>query len=117
MKKYDSSVKTEEARENWAQRMSVWLAYDNVGYLLREGLVEDEVVFNSAGFSSLGIWERYWPIIDYYRRGELGQVWLENFEFFAKAMWRMGKARGVPGLTHDMYKDMFEPKAAVSASQ
>jgi hypothetical protein len=122
MKKYDSSANTEASREHWAQRYSVWLAYDNLGYLLREGLVDSEVVFNSAGNDCVTIWHRFWPVIDYYRRKQLGQRLLENFEFLAKTMWEMGKARGrvYPGFTGDSswyeYKDVFEPEAAVSTS-
>jgi hypothetical protein len=122
MKKYDDSVKNEGVKELFAQRYSVWLAYDNVGYLLRKGLVDDEVVFNSAGSDSVVIWGRYWSMIDYYRRTELGQKFLENFEFLARSMWSMGKAMGrtspgfKDGLTFDRFKDVYEPEAAVSTS-
>ena len=122
MKKYDSSVNTEEAREYWALRWSVWEAYSSVGYLLHEGLVDKEVVFDSAGSDCVTIWHRYWPIIDYYRRTQLGQRLLENFEFLAKTMYEMGKARERVSpefkgdSSWDTYKDVFEPKAAVSTS-
>ena len=122
MKKYDSSVNTEDAREHWALRWSVWNTYDNLGYLLREGLVNDDIVFNSSGNDSIFIWARYWPMIDYYRRSQLGQRLLDNFEFLAKTMWEMGKARGrvSPGFkgdsSWDAFRDVFEPEAATSIS-
>ena len=122
MKKYDSSVKTEDAGEHWAQRWSMWLTYDNLGFLLREGLVDDDVVYNSSANDSIMIWGKYWPMIDYYRRRQLGQRLLENFEFLAKTMWEMGKIRGriSPGFKSDSswyeFKDVFEPEDAASTS-
>jgi hypothetical protein len=120
MKKYDVSVNTEASRENFAQRHSVWMAYENIGYLLRKGLVDDEIVYNAAGWDSYDLWAKYWPMIDHYRRKETGPRWYENFEFLANAMWRMGKAHGDTspgfkgGLVADSYRDVFEPKAAES---
>ena len=111
MKKYDSKVST----ESYSQRMNVWTAYDNMGYLLREGLVDREILFNSAGAHCILIWGRYKPIIDYYRRVELGPRYLENFEYLAKEMWMMGRARGYTspgfndGLICDRYWRVFEP--------
>ena len=123
MKKYDDTVKGGDVIVHWAERWSVWSAFNNLGYILREGLVEDETLFNSSGFLAVPIWGKYWPIIDHYRRRELGRGFMENFEFLAKTMWRIGKARGwvSPGvgdvLAWDRFKAVFEPEAAVSASQ
>jgi len=61
-------------------------------------------------------------MIDYYRRKQLGPRYYENFEYLAKSMWEMGKARGrvSSGLKSDSsldaFRDVFEPKAAVSTS-
>jgi hypothetical protein len=116
MKKYDSAVNA----ESYAQRWTVWTAYDNLGYLLREGLVNKDILFNSLGTGSVLIWGRYKPVIDYYRRRELGPQWLENFEYVAKEMWEMCKTRGYAskdfkgGLTMDRYRDIFEPGFTLS---
>jgi hypothetical protein len=118
LKKYDASVNTEASREHFAQRHSQWETYNNLGYLLRKGLVDEEIIYNADGFYSVDIWCRYWPIIDYYRRVETGPRWYEDFEYLAKRMWKLTKARGelYPGLEYDRIKDLFEPKAAVSTS-
>ena len=83
----------------------------HIGFLLREGLVDREIVFNSAGSLCTVIWGRYKSIIDYYRRNELGPKWLDNYEYLAKEMWEMAKANGMtsPGFILDRYKDVFEP--------
>jgi hypothetical protein len=110
-KRYDHSVN----HESFAQRWSVWGTYDNLGYLLREGLVDREIMFNSLGFGSVMIWGRYKPVIDDIRVRELGSRWLENFEYLAEQMWQMSKTRGYTspgfkdGLIFDRYGDVFEP--------
>jgi sulfur relay (sulfurtransferase) DsrC/TusE family protein len=122
LKKYDASVNTEASREHFAQRHAVWLAYDNVGYLMHQGLLDEEIVFNAAGHDSIDIWARYWPVINYYRKREVGPRWYENFEFLAKTMWKMAKTRGQvspgfkEGLISDRYKDLFEPEGTVTIS-
>ena len=63
-KRYDHRVN----HESFAQRWSVWGTYDNLGYLLREGLVDRDIMFNSLGFGSVMIWGRYKPVIDDIRR-------------------------------------------------
>ena len=111
MKRYDSSVNT----ESYAQRMHIWISYDNMGYLLREGLVDREILFNSAGFAAINMWGRYQPIFDHYRSTELGPRYLENFEYLASEMWKMCKTRGYTssgfkdGLRFDKYRNVFEP--------
>ena len=122
LKKYDSSVNSEDSRENFSKRWWLWSTYDNLGYLLREGLVDEEIIFNSQGAYSVIHWGHYWPIIEYYRKKEMGPRWLENFEYLSKRMWEMGKERGnaspgfKDGLMFDSYKDIFE-KIVASSTQ
>jgi hypothetical protein len=84
-------------------------------YLLREGLVDKEFMYNSAGSSVIHIWGRYWPVIDYWRRREQGPNHLENMEYLAKLMWEMSKVRGgispgfKGGFIFDRYSEVFEP--------
>ena len=42
--KYDHTVNT----ESYAQRWTIWMAFENLGYLLREGLIDMEILFNVA---------------------------------------------------------------------
>ncbi len=113
MKKYDSTVNP----ESHAQRWTVWSTYDSLGYLLRERLVDREVLFNSMGVWSIMIWGKFKPVIDLYRRRELGPRWMENFEYLAGEMWVIAKSHGTAspgfkdGLVVDSYRDVFEPSA------
>ena len=114
LEKYDSSVHSEEAVENFATRWTLWAAYENLGYLLNQGLVDADVIYNSQGTHPMFIWAIYYPIFVYYREKELGSSYFEYFEYLAKSMWDMGKKKGLTspdfkgGLTADQFKDIFE---------
>ena len=115
-KKYDSSLNTETSNDSFAQRWHLWATYENLGYLMRNGLVDDEIVYNSQGVHPMIAWARCLPVLEYYRRKELGSRYFENFEYLARRMWEMGKARGLTspgfrnGLIGDSLKDVFESK-------
>jgi hypothetical protein len=90
LKKYDSIVNP----ESYVLRNHVWFTYDNLGYLLQKGLVETEIVYNATGGNSITIWDHYTPVIDYYRRVELGSNFLRGFEYLAKQMYGYALAHG-----------------------
>lgn len=120
--KYDVGLSpSDEAKENFALRWTLWALYENVGYLIKNGLVDAEIVYHSQGTHPMFVWGRYYPVFEYYRRKELGARYFENFEYLARRMWEMGKARGLTspdfkgGLDADVFRDVFEPD--VKASQ
>ncbi|MGD0803978.1 MAG: hypothetical protein ABSA11_07895 [Candidatus Bathyarchaeia archaeon] len=67
-KRYDHKVN----KESFVERFSIWQTYDNIGYLVREGLVDPNIVFDAAGFHCVMIWGLYKPIINIISRPELG---------------------------------------------
>ena len=111
IKKYDHRVNP----ESYAQRWTVWLAYENLGYLLREGLIDQEILFNVASTGSILIWGKYYPVIENIRKNELGPRFMENFEYLASEMWKICKTRGYmspgykDGYIFDEYHQIFEP--------
>ena len=112
-KRYDHTVN----KESFVKRFSMWQTYDNLGYQVREGLVDPYIVYNATGFGCILIWGCYKPIIDEVSRRELGPRTFENFEYLARVMWRIAKERGLVSpcgkgnLMYDAYWDIFEPKS------
>jgi hypothetical protein len=110
LKKYDHRVNP----ESYAQRWTVWVAYENLGYLLREGLIDQEILFNVASTGSILVWGTYYPVIDNIRKNELGPRFMENFEYLASEMWKVCKARGYmsagykDGYIFDEFHHLFE---------
>jgi hypothetical protein len=117
-KKYDSSINSDISNENWAKRWHLWATYENLGYLLRNKLVDLEIVYNSQGVHPMIAWALCLPVLEYYRKKELGSRYFENFEYLARRMWEMGKMRGLTspdfkgGLMADGLKDVFESKVS-----
>jgi hypothetical protein len=112
MKRYDSSVN----KESFVQRFSIWQTYDNIGYLIREGLVDPNIVYDAAGYHCIMIWGRYKAIINNVSRPELGPRAWENFEYFAHMMWRIARERGAfsRASAFDVYRDVYEPMDSTS---
>jgi hypothetical protein len=114
-KRFDSAVN----KENYVKRFSLWQTYDNIGYQVREGLVDPYIVYDAAGYGCILVWGRYKPIIDEVSRPEVGSRTFENFEYLAHVMWRIAKERGkvTPGgkfnTLYDTFWDIFEPKPKV----
>jgi hypothetical protein len=112
LKKYDSTVNP----ESYVLRNHVWFTFDSLGGLMREGLVDSGIVFNAAGGNCISVWGMYKPVFDYYRRVEFGPRWLENFEYLAKEMYKLGRAHGYLSPDHvradgskvDLYPDVFK---------
>ena len=117
MKKYDSTVNLEDT----ARRAHVWSEFENLGYLLRQGLVDAELIANSLGGLSIMVWGKWWPVIKHYRETEFGPSYLSNFEYLAREMWRLAKTRGSvspgfkSGFLYDRHRNVFEPMAATPA--
>jgi hypothetical protein len=111
--KYDSALNP----ESYAKRWSLWIEYDTLGYLLRNGMIDREILFNSQGNEATVMWARYKPIIDDVRKTEMGPRWMENFQYLAEEMWLMAKGHGYvspvfrDGLVFDSFRGVYESQA------
>jgi len=91
--KYDSSVN----KENFVKRFRSWYIYDQVGFLLKRGLIDKEMTFTlMGGMNASWSWQKFKSIIehqrDYQNMPELA-VW---FEYLVNKMNKMNEKRGHP---------------------
>ena len=89
--KYDSSVN----KENFVKRFHSWYMYDQVGYLLKRGLIDRELTYAiMGGMQASWSWQKFESIIkhqrEYQNMPELA-VW---FEYLANELNKMNKKRG-----------------------
>jgi hypothetical protein len=84
MKKYDSRVNL----ENYSKRMSLWYQYDMMGYLYKSGLIDLDTVANVGGSFPFWDWFKFKPIIEEYRKTDIGPRGLSNWEYLAEAVMR-----------------------------
>ena len=105
-KKYDSTVNV----DHFAKRYSLIVNLDLLGYLLRNKLVEPEIIYNSGGFISAWMWVKFKSVIEEYRKIAYGHDAFREFEYLANEMWRMKKERDPTFLTDQTYfpSDAFE---------
>jgi hypothetical protein len=84
MQKYDSRVNP----ENYTKRMSLWLMYDSIGHLYRSGLIDLDTVASVGQAFILWDWLKFKPIIEEYRKTDLGPRGFRNFEYLAESILR-----------------------------
>jgi len=74
-------------------RYFIWSTYNDVGYLVRQGLIDIEDVYNIVGTGISWTWSKYESIIEEQRRRYNGADWHRDFEYIAKELLKMKIAR------------------------
>jgi hypothetical protein len=97
LKRYDSSVNP----DSFAKRSSSFMIYETLGYLLEQGLVDRELVYNNGGMAAIFMWAKFKPVIEEYRKIAYGADMDRYFEYFATEMWKIKKARD-PSFSKDL---------------
>ena len=86
--------------EAYAKRYSVWYAYEGIGYLLSQRLIDIDIAYHLNGTAALYQWDKYESIIKYQREAfnipELG-LWFEYLvEEIRKRRKQLGHSDEVP---------------------
>jgi hypothetical protein len=76
--KYDSRVNP----ENWIKRDYYWNLCDKIGWQLRVGLVDWKTVLKNGRYLNY-MWRKFKPIIEEYRKREIGHEALVDWEYLA----------------------------------
>jgi hypothetical protein len=110
LSKYDSSVNP----DHFAKRQSIFSIYETLGYLLKQGLLDRELVYINGGMSSIFMWAKYKSVNMEYRKVAYGSDMLKYFEYFASEMWRIKKGYD-PSFVRDQtlgldFEKVFETK-------
>ena len=87
--KYDSSVNP----ESFSQRMAMFNIFETIGYLLKQGVVDKELIYVVGGSTAIFLWAKFRPMMVGYRKLAYGSDMFSNFEFLAREMWGMKRAR------------------------
>jgi hypothetical protein len=96
MSKYDHRVDRSYA----ARRMALWNTCNTLGYLYREGSLDLKTIFSASGGIIINIWNKFKPIIEYYRTADFGENAYEDFEFLAMDLEGL-----IPENTLSLWKD------------
>jgi hypothetical protein len=90
--KYDSTVNP----ENFAKRVLWWDYYQEIGYMLHEGLADVDTVYNLlGGNNSLLVWGKFESIILEQRKRYRDPSYYKYFEYFADEMKKYRVSQGM----------------------
>jgi hypothetical protein len=97
LKKYDSTVNP----DHFAKRAQIWYSYNTIGELLRQGIIELDLLNRlSLGPMVITMWERWEHIIRKTRERERGPDLWEGFEYLYNEVKNYRDREGYPGFTY-----------------
>lgn len=92
-RKYDSTVNP----DNFAKRRMVLIRFEGMGYMLRQGLVDIDTIYNLIGpFTILQMWQKYEPIIKEQRKFYNESHWYRWWEYLASEISKKRVELGFP---------------------
>jgi hypothetical protein len=84
-KKYGSDYN----KDNYAKRMTVWKTYNTLGMLVREKLIEPEVLYGIDNVNPCFLWSKFKDVIAENRRRYGGKDNFSDFEFLNNELLRI----------------------------
>ena len=86
-----------------AKLFSMFWHIDGLGYMMSQGLIDPEMVYNfGGGFAQVWHWRKWEPVVMRFRERRGDPDFLKWFEYTAKEMMRMRQEKGLmqtpPGL-------------------
>ena len=90
----------------YAQRLTSWSWMNNLGIMVKDGLVDENMVYDSLGSSIILMWEKWEPIFAEQRVRYMGENWMEYFEYLANKMRSIQNKRNIswkPSKTYIKY--------------
>jgi hypothetical protein len=88
-KKYGSDYNM----DNYAKRMSVWNTYNTLGMLVREKLIEPEVLYSITGTNPLLMWSKFKDLIAEWQKRYGGGDTLSDFKFLSNEILRIALSK------------------------
>jgi hypothetical protein len=84
--KYGSDVNL----ENYVKRVRVWTAYDSLGMLLKKGLADKDILYNSqVVYNSVWLWHKYQDVLEVNRKLYSGIDGWTGLEYLANEMHKI----------------------------
>ena len=88
-KKYGSDYNL----DNYAKRMSVWNTYNTLGMLVREKLIEPEVLYSITGTNPIFMWSKFKDLIAESQERYGGGDTLSDFKFLSNEIQRIALSK------------------------
>jgi hypothetical protein len=79
----------------YAMRLTNWYWQNNLGVMLKQRLVDEDMVYDTFGSSIIISWIQWETIIKEQRVRYMGPNWMDHFEYLANRMKNVQKKRGI----------------------
>jgi hypothetical protein len=87
--------------EAWAKIWSLLVEYDDIGLMVKRGIMDIEDLYELSGRSIPSLWKKFQPIIEEQRkRGDSNSM--DWFQYLVEEMYKVSKRRG-DNLLNDLY--------------
>jgi hypothetical protein len=102
VKKYDSKVN----EDNYVKRNCVLGTFDYLGYVMKEGLIDRNAIYNVSAEPIIFMWMKYHSIIEGYRKsGDYASDTYANFEYIAYEMASMKRLKDASWRTSSYFSE------------
>jgi len=81
--------------EAYAIRLTDWYWMNNVGLMMKNNLIDEEMAYDMFGSSIIITWVTWKPIIMEQRVRYMGENWMEYFEYLGVRMISIQKSRDI----------------------
>ena len=81
--------------EAYAKRLSSWFGQNNIGIMLKDGLIDADMVYDAFGGTVIMFWKKWEPIIREQRTRYMGENWMRYWEYLADRMTSIQQSRGI----------------------
>lgn len=89
-RKYGSDIN----QDNYAKRNMVFQAFNTLGYALKNGLIDRNLLLENNGNSTMVMWAKFTDVIHEQRRRYNQPLSYVNFEYFAGEAYKWYKEKG-----------------------
>jgi len=79
----------------YAQRTTAWSRMNTIGIMVKDKLVDENMVYDAMGASLIIAWEKWEPIFVENRVRYMGPNFMEQFEYLANRMRTIQKNRNI----------------------
>ena len=81
--------------DNYAKRAYLWMLFDSIGYMLRKGLIDRELVLDRLPYGPLYVWVKFAGVIkEIRRRYNQPDIWAD-FDFIVDEYIKYKREKGI----------------------
>lgn len=90
---YEKKYGSDNNLDSYAKRLSIWRFYNSLGNMLKNNMIDADVLYDHGGDGSIVIYGKFEPIIHATRKVYSAGDWMRGFEYLSDEMLKIAKRR------------------------